>query len=75
MEKMTFDCETGETNVELLSQAEIEQINAFKTEQETISLNSLKQTRKAELIQLMNEANALRDDAKWQLYKTEYDSL
>lgn len=37
--------------------------------------NALKQARKSELIQLMVEANALRDDAKWQLYKTEYDSL
>lgn len=37
--------------------------------------NALKQARKSELIQLMVESNALRDDDKWQLYKTEYDSL
>ena len=58
-----------------LNQTEITQSQL--DEQENIRLKDLqyKEQRKKELIEIMTEANALRDNSKWQEAKLEYDSL
>lgn len=66
----TYNYVQGEKLFDRKIECEINRVFSNEEKQEQTNLE-----RKQELIKLMIEANALRDDVAWQLAKDEYDLL
>lgn len=75
MKKAIYNCETFDYEEIELTEIEIEKIEQLKIQEEKNIVENQKKQRKKELILLMTEANALRDDVAWSNYKAEYDTL